>query len=113
MRNSERDALGFAVAIIITTTPSVCLAWFGDNLSKDGPIGWPAYMMPTIVGVISGIFAGGIACVVCRLWHHRMWCYAVSAGWTLLVVLVIFLTTGLGDWCFGFAERFRPSQYRF
>src|SRR5687767_10271032 len=51
MRWSGGDTVGLMLAVTITTAPLAAVTWFRDNMSKDGPIGLPAYLLSGVIGL--------------------------------------------------------------
>jgi hypothetical protein len=105
MRLAREDGYGLLFAVVATTLPLLALTWFADNMSKEGPIGAPAYILPTAIGLTAAGLASLAAFVVGRRRDHRFG-HHVGYGCLAAALLTITYCVGL-NWFFDFAERFR------
>ncbi|MCE9530290.1 MAG: hypothetical protein K8T89_04025 [Planctomycetes bacterium] len=100
------DAGGFVIAAVITTTPLFAVTWLGDNLSKDGPIGLPAYLLPAAIGIAVAFIASLVACQTTNIPSERLE-FHTGFGCAASLLLIVTICVWWGDWCFRFAGRFR------
>jgi hypothetical protein len=105
-RPTQQDGCGLVIAAALTTSPLFVVTWFGDHMSKDGPIGPPAYILPAAIGLSAAIVASAAAVAVGRPSADR---FGLHAGFGCLasLALIVSFCAWWGDWCFRFAERFR------
>ena len=103
---SKQDAGGFLIAAVITTAPLFVLVWVGDNMSKDGPIGLPAYIIPGAISVFAAV-VGSIQAHISARGKPKGLVYFIVFGCLVSFLLVISFFFWLGDYSFRFAEQFR------
>jgi len=105
-RLSWRDGHGFLIAAALTTAPLLAVTWFVQNMSKDSPIGLPAYYVPVAVGVTAAAFASIAAILLGRDRTERGEMH-VGCGLVMSLLLVVTFCVWWGDWSLRFAKRFR------
>jgi hypothetical protein len=106
MKWTAQDTAGFLVTAVMTTSPLFAVTWYGDHLSKDGPVGGPIYILPAAVGL--GV-AAAAALFVWRGWQdtpRRLGTHAAFGCLTAFALLVSFCVWW-GDWVFHVGSRFR------
>lgn len=94
---NKDDVWGFLAAAALTTAPMLGLTWYGDNMSKDGPIGLPVYIMPAVVG-LAGAAAASTAAVVGRQRPDELRRYVVYGHMTGLLLTLTYC--GWMNWWF-------------
>jgi len=103
LRLTAIDVGGFFCSVALTTTPLLAVTWLGDNLSKDGPIGFPAYVLPFAIGMFASVLASLMALFARPNSPERFACH-VGLGCLASLLLIVTFCMWWGDWCFGFAR---------
>jgi hypothetical protein len=88
-----------------TLGPLLALTWFADNMSKEGPLGAPAYILPVALGLTAAGLASVTALVVTRRRASRFG-HHVGFGCLASALLTITYCVGL-NWFFQVAGRVR------
>jgi hypothetical protein len=102
--------VGVVIAWPFATGPIALVTWFGDNMSKDGPVGPQAYLLPGVIGLVAAGASSAFVCVAARSnprdlshWGDRAMLH-LGCGLLAGAVLLVTFCAWWGDWSFGFGR---------
>ena len=108
MNWTREDHLGCLIAAALTTAPLLAVTCFFEFLSKDGPIGPPAYLVPVAIGLTAGALIGVSGRLVGRGNSGPVGPgFYLGFGFLASIILFVSYCAWWGAWSFQFAERFR------
>jgi hypothetical protein len=104
----REDGLGFLIAAALTTAPLLVVTCFFEFLSKDGPIGLAAYIVPAAIGLTAAALIGIGGRLVGRGNSGPVGPeFYFGFGALASIVLFVSFCAWWGAWSLRFAERFR------